>query len=1787
VNRDPNHWEAAHEAGNPAGNPTGPGGASAGALRTRQDSPRIGELEKLLGDFLIEEELARTPRAVIYRIRAGNRPERQLALKVALQPVEGEDLDRFQHEVRLLSEVRHPNVVEVYDFGVLPGSFPFLTMELLAASDLQHRVQADWDTFYSVALQAAAGLAHIHRHGIVHLDVKPANLGLVEREDGALGLKILDFGLAQNVRGPLDRRIRGTLAYVAPEVLLQDRYDHRADLYSLGMTLFQLATGVLPSAGNDAAAIRFHLQAEAPDPLAYRPDMPAQLASILRRLLARDPQGRFPSAGRLLLELADVAGRDVDPASMALGEGRVLASRMVGRDDLVDTLRVALARAGRGEPQVVVVEGGEGVGKSRLLREFRLVAAMQGARVGIGRAVATRPEPLRAVRGALRHLGLELEELQRMLGPGEQGERHRLYGRLGDELREAAMEGGPLVLLLEDLHLAGPETHELLGYAAHELGEARLMIVATRRPADAGEPEAEGWPEDGAVHRLMLQPLQPAFTRELVDASLGTEGLPAPLYEWLHDRAEGNPARVQQLLHHLIEERVLRFRQGEWKPSLPSLARLAAPERLQVLDRERLATLPVEDLAVLEAMAVVGEPMHWRRLAELLRVEPSALYAIVAGLGAKGFLEPTPEGAGVYGFAQPALARAVYESLTAERRRDLHRQWAELLAQRQSQGEPELVAAVAEHYWAGGDRAASLPYLLEGAERARTVFGYREAADLFGRAAEVYNETGDSARATESQLKQAEALDAGGSTFRALSLYRALLGRQTGRGRRAEDRLRQAELWLHAGQLYGKLGESDEQLKAAEAGLELLGVGHEVGHEDGQEAGEGAPLEVELLASQAEALYALGRLDDAYATARRALKLATQRRLGRQRGSLLNTLGLIFCRAGEWRKGHYLLKRGLAAAVAADDERLAAKLRNNLGNLYWKRGDWQRAQAQYEANLAAAQRLRDPWTELTALHNLGVLHCGRGEWKAARAPITRSLELRRRLGAREGETVAWLHLGEIEELLGDWARAERHYERVLKLLADNSDHEDYVTAQNQLASLARKRGDWSEAEELARSALAGAERLGDRELLTYCHQQLGLVEKDREHWAPAAAHLARSLELAEGTGAQDGLARLHNSLADLHLRRGEPRDGRRHLAEARRWADALGDRFELAKVLSGEARLAVLESDVDRADELFGQSVRLFEELEVPFEYARTLYEWGVRTRNPEIAVERLDRALVAFERLGAATEFERTRGVMEGIRERHHLGAAGRSSTPGLWEVAKIVNSSLNLKEVLDRTMDLVLERLRADRGMVVLANHLTGDLEIAVARNLGDGREGEGQHLSETVVRKVIDSREPVLAVDALTDARFAGSASIVASHIVSILAVPLVIRDRLAGAIYVDHLRSQHLFGNKDLDFLVAFADQAALAIDNARLYGELEAHRQKLKEENESLRREILSSRHLGALIGKSRAINQLKETIERVAQSSSTILIRGESGTGKGLVARIIHSVSPRREGPFIAFNCAALPETLVESELFGHEKGAFTGATGQKPGRFELAHRGTIFLDEIGKVSMAVQAKLLRVIEDREFERVGGTRTLKSDVRVITATNLNLEDAIAKDEFREDLYYRLNIIPIVLPPLRERREDIPYLVEHFLDKIGRDLGQPRRDVERAVLDLFLSYRWPGNVRELEAAVHRALVLSRCDVLTVEDFGWIASREDLTPRPGASGGVGGNAAGAAAASATPAQRLQEGNYEELSSEFDRELIREALDSCGGKIRETARFLGIARNTLKAKIKRYGLEGASGD
>ncbi len=1726
----------------------------------------LSQLDRLLGDALLEGEIARTSRTAVYRVRTGAAGGRPLALKVALQSSDPEDLARFRHEVRLLSEARHPNVVEVYDFGVLPGDFPFLTMELLAGGVAERLRGRGWDAIYDAAMQAAAGLAHIHRQGVVHMDLKPANLGLTDD----LRLKILDFGLAHQARGPLDRRIRGTLAYTAPEVLLQDDYDHRADLYSLGMTLFELATGVLPSqTGDEMDAVRFHLEGEVPDPLQVRPDMPPELARILQRLLQRDPADRYASAGRLLADLGQAAGRPLDTtaaAALSFSEGKVLASRLIGRDEVLGRLRSTLAEAAEGRGGAVLIEGREGVGKSRLLREFRLFASIEGARIARSspsEGMAEHAQPLAPFLDALESLGIEVRTPGADARPGEtdRRERFRLYQEISRGLSQAALAGPPLVLLLDDLQLVGKESEELLTYLGEDLRTSRALVVAARRSEDAGLRET-----DDPVQHIALLPLDRAATAQLVDASLGTKRLPASFYGWIYDNTQGSPAEAQQILRQLVDDQVLQYRDGDWKPSIPALSRWASsPEGRDAQGWRRFTALPAPEREVLEAAAVVAEPFPLALLAALLGEDPQAVYERLDVLVAQGYLERLRETGGVrYQVARQPFRQTLYSTLDSERRVLLHRRLAGLLEERLRQGETGLVTAVAEHFWRGGERSRSLPYLTWAAEEATAVYAYAQAAGLYGRAAEAASEAGDAGdaeMATQALAAQAEALTAAGAFARALKVYQELI-RKPGL-----DSLLASRLQLRKGRLHTRVGEHEAALASHEEGLrQLSGL---------RQPDLQIDLEIDLRHGKSLALRDLGDWEGAFNAARSALARAGRGELDRQRANLFNTLGNLYAARGDFRRAERLIRRGLRIGEQVGDEVLELRLRNNLGNVLWKTGRFDQARDLYSRNLAFYERTNDVWGQLFALNNLGILECSRGNWMAAREPLTRSIEVTRRLGARETEVTQRLNLGEAEEILGHWPRAQRHLERALKLLEDTPEHPDRFAVLAQLASLDRKRGRSAEAERRAREALAGAEVVGDPDLLAHCHLQIGLIEKDRDNLEASGSHLKRALELAEEAGIRQMLARVHISLADRALREGNLEEAGRHAAEARRRVEETGDRFSEAKLLVVEARIASARDHHDGADgaeQLFSQGVRLLEELETPYEHARSLYEWGLRTWNVDTALRRLRRALAGFERLGAETESRRASGALERIRE-HQRFSTGRGASSVLYEVGKVINSTLDLQEVLSRTMDLVLERLGAERGMIVLSDRLTKELEVAVARNLGREDEKEGQKLSESVVRRVVETREPVLSVDALTDGRFAGSESIVARHIVSILCVPLAIRDRLAGAIYVDHREARHLFNQADLEFLLGFADQAAIAIENARLFSEIEASRQRLKLENESLRNEILSSHNLGSMIGKSRPIVELKQMIEKVAQSNSTVLVRGESGTGKGLVARILHSISPRRQAPFIHFNCAALPETLVESELFGHEKGAFTGASGQKPGRFELANHGTIFLDEIGKVSMSVQSKLLRVVEEKEFERVGGTRTLQADVRVIAATNLEIEEAILRNEFREDLYYRLNILPIVLPALRQRKEDIPYLVQHFLAKVSRDQGRPFKELDPAVLEVFYGYDWPGNVRELEAAVHRAFVLSSSDVLTTEDFGWIALQvkgRAVAQPPDAPG-----------LSATV--RLSEGGYEEALERYDRQLIGAGLAQTNGRIRETARLLGIARNTLRAKMKRYGMSG----
>jgi DNA-binding NtrC family response regulator len=339
-------------------------------------------------------------------------------------------------------------------------------------------------------------------------------------------------------------------------------------------------------------------------------------------------------------------------------------------------------------------------------------------------------------------------------------------------------------------------------------------------------------------------------------------------------------------------------------------------------------------------------------------------------------------------------------------------------------------------------------------------------------------------------------------------------------------------------------------------------------------------------------------------------------------------------------------------------------------------------------------------------------------------------------------------------------------------------------------------------------------------------------------------------------------------------------------------------------------------------------------------------------------------------------------------------------------------------------------------------------------------------------------------------------------------------------------------------------------------------ELDVHR--LREENLSLREALGQRYEFKNIVARSPKMQEILALVERVAPANSTVLLGGESGVGKDLIARAIHQHSRRASGPFVKINCTAIPENLLESELFGYEKGAFTGAVTSKPGKFELADKGTIFLDEIGDVPSVIQVKLLRVLQEREFEHLGGTRTLKVDVRLVAATNRDLRAALEQGTFREDLYYRLNVVPISIPPLREHKEDIPYLVDHFIERFARESGKEISGIAPAALKLLMDFHWPGNVRELENIIERAVAFADGATIDVRDI-----RLDLSPRLASS-----DSGAIAGAVPFPPEGLTLEQYED-------EIIREALRRAGGNKSQAARRLGLSRNALRYRLSRMGM------
>jgi Nif-specific regulatory protein len=511
-------------------------------------------------------------------------------------------------------------------------------------------------------------------------------------------------------------------------------------------------------------------------------------------------------------------------------------------------------------------------------------------------------------------------------------------------------------------------------------------------------------------------------------------------------------------------------------------------------------------------------------------------------------------------------------------------------------------------------------------------------------------------------------------------------------------------------------------------------------------------------------------------------------------------------------------------------------------------------------------------------------------------------------------------------------------------------------------------------------------------------------------------------------------------------------------------------------------------------------------------------------------------------------------------VPKRANLAGDDQRALAVLAGIGRALARGAEVRAVLEQALELLEEGLGIVRGAVFLFHEDSGFLQVDAAVGISDEGLGARYRPGEGIIGRVLQSGRPVVVPASAREPLLLNRAfqrRRTGMPEVSVLCLPIAFDQKPAGVLMVDVPFQPGRDFQSEMQFLGVVAAMMAQALRAQRV---IEDERTRLLTENKNLRSELEERYDLSNIVGTSGPMKQVYEQIAQVAQTATTVLVRGESGTGKELIAHAIHYNSPRASKPFVKVSCAALPDTLIESELFGYEKGAFTGAQARKRGRFELAHGGTLFLDEVGELNLSTQVKLLRVLQEGEFERLGGTETIKADIRLIAATNRDLEAAMAERQFREDLYYRLNVFSIFVPPLRDRKPDVMLLADHFLIKYARRHNKRIKRIATPAIDMLMSYHWPGNVRELENTVERAVLT--CD-------GQVIHGHDLPPT-----------LQTAEASGTTVQS----SLSDAIEQFEKDLIVDALKSSRGNRAKAARLLGTTERIIGYKIRKYEIEVA---
>ncbi len=1306
----------------------------------------------------------------------------------------------------------------------------------------------------------------------------------------------------------------------------------------------------------------------------------------------------------------------------------------------------------------------------------------------------------------------------------------------------------PLVITIDDLAFWELEQLEFFSYLSSHLEQNKIIIVAclTIGQSQSAQDKKSQKVEDkltamlgSALQKLELAPLSLSDGTSFLKEALNTSESQAVL-RLIHSNTGGNFHLINQLFDFLSENQGIGRASGKFEIDETILANFALPEQSANEIEERLSRLTFESLNILSTAAVLGPEFESRLLNEMYQDDSIDIYSSLNEIILEGLLKfDKSDKSEQLCFPNGLVRDYIYKKLEPVKKEEFHRKAGYIIEETFNKNLEGVVEQLAYHFFLGKDPELAFKYSLLAGEKAERKCDYDKAILFNLQALENYHASfGKFLKMKEEILeKLGEFYHLIGEPLRGLDcLKQALSVLQEGQG---SVKL-VSKLLGKIGNIYVKLGEFDEAISNYQDGLRLLSQTNYIVEKTALLNDLGS-----VYQRKQELSLALNYLSESIETLEREkLEIA-------QLAEAYRLTGVVYWMEGEYERSLSSYQKSGEIYRKVKDQKGEGMVLNNLGILYFDKGEPEQSLECLNQVLAISEIHNDTALLSSLYNNLSVSYIELCDWEKAEKMCRENLALREKIGSEEGIALALNNLGFINSQKGLLGLAYTYHQKARRIFERLNQRLGIAKSSYLQALVYYQKGEFVKGIKLLEETISTYRELSSKLGLADSLSLLGKIWLAKNQVEKAESCFGEALGLYEEQKHNFGIAECLIGKIHIALTRNNFNEAEAFLSQVKKllyeshnfyWQAS----FRKARGIYFHQR-GLLE---EALDELLEAS-KMLRRIHSKYELASTYVLIGeIKQKQKHIKSSRqyLNQAFLLFRELQNTRMSE---AVENTIQSTGDLSAIESDRLNTIYRFSSLVNEVFDTDELLRNSLDLAISLLGAERGAIILLNPLTHDLELKIVKQIETETKEDALNISKQVIAEVTKKEEPLVIEDAQMDSRVKRNMSVVMYNILSILCVPLKIRDQLIGTIYLDHRSIPNVFCKDDLEFMKAFGNLISAVLEKSQLY-------KRVSEELFQLRDEMMVKYSYPEVIGKGERMQEIFATVEKVANSKTSVLLVGESGTGKELVANLICRRSNRSDKPFIRVNCAALPESLLESELFGIEEKVATGVTFRK-GKFERAHGGTIFLDEVGDMSLSTQAKVLRVLQEREFERVGGNQTIAVEVRIIAATNMDLEDKIRHQTFRKDLYYRLNPITIKLPPLRERKEDIPLLTDFFLDKFAEENNKPKLKVAADVMAAFLDYPWPGNVRELSNVIAHGVLLSEGNLFSRKVLPLYLKTGKEFPK-----------------------LFRGGKLVEILESVEKQIILSTLETCGWNQSRAAKKLGAPESSLRRRMEKLKIE-----